>query len=117
MPSVSDSWTVASLASVHPGVAEVLLGRLDRAAPEAAPIDVELQLHGLQRALPGARSGVVTVQRLPNSGERPLAEPQPVLRRRVAIGENVTLRVGGIGANEALIVTVAPKPPAQSPAA
>ena len=79
VPSVSDNWTVAGLASVRPGLVEVVLGRLDRAAPGAPPIDVELQLPGLRRALPGARSVLVTVERLPNSGDQPLAEPQPVL--------------------------------------
>ena len=54
----------------EPGIAEVVLGRLDRAAPGTAPIEVELQLRGLRRALPGARSALVTVERLPNSGDR-----------------------------------------------
>jgi hypothetical protein len=102
---------VASLASVRPGTAEVVLGRLDRAAPNAPAIDVEIQLLGLRRALQGARSALLTVERLPNSGDQPLVEPQPVLSRRLVLGENLTLRPGALGSNEALIVRV------QSPAA
>jgi hypothetical protein len=111
VPSVSDNWTVAGLASVRPGTAEVVLGRLDRAAPGTPPVDVELQLPGLRRALPGARSVLVTVERLPNSGDQPLPEPQPVSRRRMSIEEAATFRPGALGPNEALIVRV------QSPAA
>ena len=106
VPSRSDSWTVASLASVRPGAAEVLLGRLDRAADGTAAIDVELQLQGLRRALPGARSALLTVERLPNSGDQPLVEPQPVLSRRVRIGDKLTFRPGALGPNEALVVRV-----------
>jgi xylan 1,4-beta-xylosidase len=111
VPSVSDSWTVASLASVRPGTAEVVLGRIDRAAPGTPAIDVEVQLNGLRRALPGARSALLTVERLPNSGDQPLVEPQPVLSRRVTLGEKLTFRPGALGPKEALIVRV------QSPAA
>jgi xylan 1,4-beta-xylosidase len=111
VPSRSDSWTVASLASVRPGVAEVVLGRLDRAASGTAAIDVELQLHGLRRALPGARSALLTVERLPNSGDQPLVEPQRVLSRRVSLRELAKFRPGALGPNEAMVVRV------QSPAA
>ena len=111
VPSVSDSWIVAPLASVRAGMAEVVLGRMDRAAPGSAPIEVDLELRGLERALPGARSAVVAVRRLPNSGERELEAPQPVARRRVAVGRSVSFRAGALGPNEALLISI------QSPAA
>ena len=111
VPSASDNWTVAPLASVRPGIAEIVLGRIDRAAPGSAPIEVELDLRGLERALPGARTAVVTVRRLPNSGERELETPQPVARWRVAVGQRVSFRAGALGPNEALVVSI------QSPAA
>ena len=50
-------------------------------------------------------------ERLPNSGDQPLLEPQPVSSRRVRLGEELTFRPGALGPNEALVVKV------QSPAA
>ena len=81
--SVSDSWTVlAGWRACDRAPPRCVLGRLDRAAPGTPPVDVELRLPGLRRALPGARSVLVTVERLPNSGDQPLPAP-----RRCRAGE------------------------------
>ena len=110
VPSRSDSAAVAPLASVRAGGgAQVLLGRLDRAPPDADPLAVELTLAGLDRALAGADEATVSVSLLPDSGEEPLPEPRAVARQKVPVSQGVlTFSVGVLRPHEALIVTVAP---------
>jgi xylan 1,4-beta-xylosidase len=110
VPSRSDSAAVAALASVRVGGrAQVLLGRLDRARPDAGPLQVGLRLTGLDRALAGADRAIVSVRLLPDSGEAPLPVLAVVERQTlpVSAGE-LSLDAGALRPHQALIVTVAP---------
>jgi xylan 1,4-beta-xylosidase len=120
VPASSDSEAVAVLASRRTvaGAAQVLLARNDRAAEGSPRLSVELTLRGLRSALGGARSAIVSIQQLSDTGEQPLAAPPVVAKRRIALDDgDLTLRVGSLGLHQALAVKVFAAGRAQSPAA
>jgi hypothetical protein len=114
VPGNSDDPAVAVVASARTadgGGPQVLLARLDRADPDARPLQVDLALRGLAGApgLGGADRAVASIALLPDSGEEPLAEPRPVARHELAAGTGeVTLPVGALAPHEAILVTLRP---------
>ncbi|MBN1528763.1 MAG: hypothetical protein JW895_06850 [Thermoleophilaceae bacterium] len=119
--ATSSSETVAVLASRRSvaGAAQVLLARHDRAPDGSPSLSVEVTLRGLRPALGGARHAIVSIQQLTDTGERAVAAPPVVVRRRIAVEDgDLTLRVPSLGLHQALAVRIfAPGRRAQSPAA
>jgi xylan 1,4-beta-xylosidase len=112
VPSSSSDPAVASLASARLEsrvAAQVLLARLDRGAG-ARPLTVELALDRLERLESLTSDGrvLVSVRRLPDSGEAALGEPPPLQRKQLELDDGaLRLRAGALRPHEALIVTIA----------
>jgi hypothetical protein len=109
VPSSSSDPAVASLASARLEsrvAAQLLLARLDRAR-RARPLTVGLELAGVESLSADGRV-LVSVRRLPDSGEAALEEPAPVQREELELDDGaLRLRAGALRPHEALIVTIA----------
>jgi Glycosyl hydrolases family 39 len=109
VPSSSSDPAVASLASSRLEgrvAAQLLLARLDRAR-RARPLTVGLELDGLESHSADGRV-LVSVRRLPDSGEAALGGPALLRRDELELDDGaLRLRAGALRPHEALVVTVA----------